>query len=96
MLRILSLKMALTEASWKTQPCLKTRKLEPKGHSRIVTGKGKKLITAQGPANRASPSHSYLDLRDTIGVVDTALCCLQGWQSALRTKAMAGRNEGRA
>lgn len=41
MLRILSLKMALTEASLKTQLCLKTRKLEPKAHSRIVTGKGK-------------------------------------------------------
>ena len=40
MLRILSLKMALTEASWKTQVCLKTRKLEPKVPSRIVTGKG--------------------------------------------------------
>lgn len=75
MSRTLSLKMALTEASWKTQLCLKT-KLEPKARSTLVTGKGEIDRAEHRPTSRTNqqlphPIHTWI-FKTPLWVVDTA------------------------
>ena len=95
MLRILSLKMALMEASWKTQLCLKTRKLEPKAPSRIVTGKGEIARAHKDqPTACPHPIHAWIS-KTALEGVDTVSWCLLSCQLALGTDAELW-TEGRA